>query len=71
VYPESGCVKGVGLDLVAGEIGSTVREEELVTFSGDSCCVSAERVAGTTHFVALQAGGVVRAAIDRVAAAGG
>jgi pimeloyl-ACP methyl ester carboxylesterase len=57
--------------LVAGEIGSTVREEELAVFAGHSRCFSAERVAGTTHFVALQAGELVRAAIDRVAAAGG
>jgi pimeloyl-ACP methyl ester carboxylesterase len=57
--------------LVAGEIGSTVRAEEFSAFAGHRRCVSAERVAGTTHFVPLQAGDVVRAAIDRVAAAGG
>jgi hypothetical protein len=54
--------------LVAGEVGSTVRDEEFAVFAGHSCCLSAERVAGTTHFVALQAGDAVRAAIMRVAA---
>jgi pimeloyl-ACP methyl ester carboxylesterase len=56
--------------LVAGEIGSTVRDAEFAVFAGHRRCLSAERVAGTTHFVALQAGDVVRAAIDRVAAGG-
>jgi pimeloyl-ACP methyl ester carboxylesterase len=60
-----------GLDrpfaLVAGEIGSTVRDEEFAIFAGHRRCLSAERVARTTHFVALQAGDAVRAAIDRVA----
>lgn len=57
--------------LVAGEIGSTVRDAEFAVFAGHRCCVLAERLAGTTHFVPLQAGDVVWAAIDRVAAAGG
>jgi pimeloyl-ACP methyl ester carboxylesterase len=55
--------------LVAGEIGSTVRDEEFAVFAGHRCCLSAERLAGTTHFVPLQAGDAVRAAIALVAAA--
>jgi hypothetical protein len=55
--------------LVAGEIGSTVRADEFAAFAAHPCCLSAERLAGTTHFVPLQRGDAVRAAIDRVAAA--
>jgi pimeloyl-ACP methyl ester carboxylesterase len=54
--------------LVAGEIGSTVRDEELAIFARHNHCLLAERVAGSTHFVALQAVDAVRAAIVRVAA---
>lgn len=55
--------------LVAGDIGSTVRDEELALFGAHRCCVGAERLSGTTHFVPLQRGDAVRAAIARVAAA--
>lgn len=55
--------------LVAGDIGSTVRAEEFALFAAHPLCVSAERLPGTTHFVPLQRGDVVRAAIDRVASA--
>lgn len=57
--------------LVASDIGSTVRDEEFGIFAAHRRCVSAERLPGTTHFVPLQRGDAVRAAIARVAAAGG
>jgi pimeloyl-ACP methyl ester carboxylesterase len=53
--------------LVAGEIGSTVRDEEFAIFAAHPRCLGAERLAGTTHFVALQRGDAVRAAVTRVA----
>ncbi|KPF66332.1 hypothetical protein IP88_12945 [alpha proteobacterium AAP81b] len=55
--------------LVAGETGSTVRDAEFAAFAGHSRSLGATRVAGTTHFVPLEAPDVVRAAIERVAAA--
>lgn len=64
-----------GLDrpfaLVAGEVGSTVRDAEFAVFAAHRACVSAERVPGTTHFVPLERGDAVRAAILRVALEGG
>ena len=55
--------------LVAGEIGSTVRDAEFASFAAHRCCVSAQRLSGTTHFVPLQRGDVIRATIAHVAAA--
>ena len=55
--------------LVAGDIGSTVRDEEFASFAAHRCCLGAERLSGTTHFLPLQRGDAVRAAIARVAAA--
>ncbi len=55
--------------LIAGETGSTVPPEEFAIFGAHRCCISAERLPGTTHFVPLERGDAVRAAIDRVAAA--
>lgn len=55
--------------LVAGDIGSTVRNEEFAIFAAHRCCLGAERLLGTTHFVPLERGDAVRAAIARVAAA--
>lgn len=55
--------------LVAGEIGSTVRDAEFASFAAHRCCVSAQRLSGTTHFVPLQRGDVIRATIALVAAA--
>lgn len=60
-----------GLDipfaLIAGEHGSTVRDAEFAAFSAHPGCVSAERLPGTSHFVPLERGEVVRAAIAAVA----
>lgn len=55
--------------LVAGETGSTVPEAEFAIMAAHPRCVSAERLAGTTHFVPLERGDAVRAAIGRVAEA--
>jgi pimeloyl-ACP methyl ester carboxylesterase len=55
--------------LVAGEIGSTVRDEEFALFAAHPFCIGAERLPGTTHFVPLERGDAVRAVIVRVAAA--
>jgi pimeloyl-ACP methyl ester carboxylesterase len=55
--------------LVAGDIGSTVRDAEFGLFAAHPRCLSAERLPGTTHFVPLERGDSVRAAISRVAAA--
>jgi hypothetical protein len=55
--------------LVAGEIGSTVRDAEFAIFAAHRRCVSAQRLSGTTHFVPLQRGDVIRATIALVAAA--
>ncbi|MBC7520332.1 MAG: alpha/beta hydrolase [Sandarakinorhabdus sp.] len=54
--------------LVAGDIGSTVRADEFAIFAAHPFCVGAERLPGTTHFVPLQRGDAVRAAVVRVAA---
>ena len=55
--------------LVAGETGSTVPPAEFALMAAHPRCTGAERLAGTTHFVPLECGDAVRAAIDRVAAA--
>jgi pimeloyl-ACP methyl ester carboxylesterase len=55
--------------LIAGETGSTVPAAEFEVFAGHPCCVSAQRLAGTTHFVPLERGDAVRDAIVAVAAA--
>ncbi len=55
--------------LVAGEIGSTVPPAEFAQIAAHPRCLSAERLAGTTHFVPLERPEAVRAAINGVAAA--
>jgi pimeloyl-ACP methyl ester carboxylesterase len=55
--------------LIAGEHGSTVPPDEFAIMAAHRCCLSAERLPGTTHFVPLERGPNVRAAIDAVAAA--
>ena len=57
--------------LLAGEHGSTVPVAEFAAMAAHPLCVSAERLPGTTHFVALERGEAVRAAIDLVASATG
>ncbi len=56
--------------LIAGEQGSTVPTDEFAIMAAHLRCVSAQRLPGTTHFVPLERGDSVRAAIDAVAAAG-
>ena len=53
--------------LIAGETGSTVPAAEFDLFAAHPACVSAQRLAGTTHFVPLERGDAVRAAIVAVA----
>jgi pimeloyl-ACP methyl ester carboxylesterase len=53
--------------LVAGDIGSTVRDAEFAIFAAHEQCVSAQRLSGTSHFVPLERGDAVRAAIVAVA----
>lgn len=55
--------------VLAAEIGSTMQASELALIAAHRRCVSARRVAETTHFLPLEAGDAVRAAIDLVAAA--
>lgn len=57
--------------LVAGEQGSTVPATEFDTMAAHPMCLSAERLPGTTHFVPLERGDAVRAAISLVASATG
>ncbi len=52
--------------LVAGEIRSTVPEREFAIMAAHQRCVSADRLPGTTHFVPLERGDEVRAALLRV-----
>ncbi len=56
--------------LIAGEQGSTVPAAEFAVMAAHPRCVSAQRLPGSTHFVPLERGDNVRAAIDAVAAAG-
>ena len=53
--------------LVAGETASTVPATELTAFAAHPRCLSAQRLAGTTHFVPLERPNAVHAAIDLVA----
>jgi pimeloyl-ACP methyl ester carboxylesterase len=55
--------------LLAAEHGSTVRDAELPHFAEHPMCLGAQRLPGTSHFLPLEAGDAVRAAIRRVAAA--
>jgi pimeloyl-ACP methyl ester carboxylesterase len=52
--------------LLAGENGSTVPDAEFAIFAAHPRCLSAERLPGTTHFVPLERGDAVRAAIVAV-----
>jgi pimeloyl-ACP methyl ester carboxylesterase len=52
--------------LLAGETGSTVPPAEFAIFAAHPRCLSAERLPGTTHFVPLERGEAVRAAIISV-----
>ena len=56
--------------LIAGETGSTVPAAEFDVFAAHPHCISAQRLAGTTHFVPLERGDAVREAILAVAVAG-
>lgn len=55
--------------LIAGETASTVPDAEFGIFARHTQCVSAQRLPGTTHFVPLERGDAVRAAIDAVSEA--
>jgi pimeloyl-ACP methyl ester carboxylesterase len=55
--------------LLGAEHGSTVREAELVHFAEHKMCLDAQRLPGTSHFLPLEAGDAVRAAVRLVAAA--
>ena len=55
--------------LIAGAVGSTVPDAEFGVFAAHPRCVAAQRLAGTTHFVPLERGDAVRAAIDAVSQA--
>lgn len=54
--------------LIAGETGSAVPAAEFGIFAAHPCCVSAQRLPGTTHFVPLERGDAVRDAIIAIAA---
>lgn len=53
--------------LIAGETASTVPAAEFATFAAHPRCLSAQRLAGTTHFVPLERPEAVHAAVDLVA----
>lgn len=55
--------------MIAGETGSTVPPAEFAQIAANPRCVSTERLPGTTHFVPLERGDAVRAAIDAVSQA--
>jgi pimeloyl-ACP methyl ester carboxylesterase len=57
--------------LLAGEQGSTVRDEELAAFAAHPSCLQAARVPGTTHFLPLERPDLVRAAIGTVSSSSG
>jgi pimeloyl-ACP methyl ester carboxylesterase len=57
--------------LLAGESGSTVHATEFALIAAHPHCIGAERLPGTTHFLPLERGDAVRAAIVHVAAAAG
>jgi pimeloyl-ACP methyl ester carboxylesterase len=52
--------------LIAGDVGSTVPPAEFDIFAAHPRCIAADRLAGTTHFVPLERGDAVRAAIVAV-----
>lgn len=52
--------------LLAGEHGSTVPEAEFAVFAAHPQCLMAERLVGTSHFLPLERGDAVRAAILRL-----
>jgi pimeloyl-ACP methyl ester carboxylesterase len=52
--------------LLAGEHGSTVQASELAAFAAHPACLSATRIAGTTHFLPLERPELVRDAIRAV-----
>ncbi|MFZ4689615.1 MAG: alpha/beta fold hydrolase [Polymorphobacter sp.] len=53
--------------LLAGEIGSTVPAAEFAIIAAHPRCVSAQRLAGSTHFLPLERGDAVRAVVASVA----
>jgi pimeloyl-ACP methyl ester carboxylesterase len=53
--------------LLAGEHGSTVRDEELAAMAAHPACLLARRLPGTSHFLPLEAPDAVRDAICAVA----
>jgi pimeloyl-ACP methyl ester carboxylesterase len=53
--------------LLAGEHGSTVHAAEFDAMAAHPQCVDARRLAGTTHFLPLEAGDAVRDAVAAVA----
>lgn len=55
--------------LLAGDVGSTVRDAEMAVFAGHPRCVSATRLPGTTHFLPLERPDAVRAAVDAISSA--
>lgn len=55
--------------LLAAAHGSTVRDAELAHFAEHPMCLDARRLAGTSHFLPLEEGDTVRAAVRLVAAA--
>ena len=60
---------GVPFALIAGDQGSTVPAAEFALMAAHQRCLSAQRLAGTTHFVPLERPASVHAAIDAVTAA--
>ncbi len=56
--------------LLAGAHGSTVHAAEFKLIAAHPLCVAAERLPDTTHFLPLERGDAVRAAVEQVAAAG-
>ncbi len=55
--------------LLAGDVGSTVRDAEMAVFAGHPRCVSATRLPGTTHFLPLERPDAVRTAVDAISSA--
>ncbi len=55
--------------LLAGDVGSTVRDAEMAVFAGHPRCVRATRLPGTTHFLPLERPDAVRAAVDAISSA--
>lgn len=57
--------------LLAGEHGSTVRDEELAAFAAHPRCLRADRLAGTSHFLPLEQPDAVRDALRAVSSSSG